>query len=196
MLTTLDTQQLVWHEELEHPRLRALVELVRANHSLPPIAVVPAGESFLIIDGAHRARAAAVNGRTVRARVHELDPSIQVPGWSHALSPANSRRLTRRAERPRPGSCAAALDFDAGRLNLEHHDGSPAAVHRALHAVADTAYHHGHLRLEPGVLLPPGCGVLTWSGLPLATIIEVAATIGPLPAGVTRFASLIRRPSR
>ena len=80
---SIPTRLLVWHEQTDPTKLLRITDAIRRGDPLPPIEAMAIGHKFLVLDGAHRAQAHQYCHRSeIRARLHNLPLSAEVPGWS------------------------------------------------------------------------------------------------------------------
>ena len=83
---SIPTRLLVWHEQTDPTKLLRITDAIRRGDPLPPIEAMAIGHKFLVLDGAHRAQAHQYCHRSeIRARLHNLPLSAEVPGWSHSI---------------------------------------------------------------------------------------------------------------
>ena len=83
---SIPTRLLVWHEQTDPTKLLRITDAIRRGDPLPPIEAMAIGHRFLVLDGAHRAQAHQYCHRSeIRARLHNLPLSAEIPGWSHSI---------------------------------------------------------------------------------------------------------------
>ena len=82
----LPLNQLVWHEECETLRLKRLTKLLE-HEALRESIHVAQGAPYIILDGAHRCRAAFYLGfDSIPAHVVPMAPEQSVSGWVHVYN--------------------------------------------------------------------------------------------------------------
>ena len=131
---SIPTRLLVWHEQTDPTKLLRITDAIRRGDPLPPIEAMAIGHRFLVLDGAHRAQAHQYCHRSeIRARLHNLPLSAEVPGWSHSIPrfTTTARHLSRLP--PDRASCLRAWNQTSRPGVLQrsddrrrHHDLAPA----------------------------------------------------------------------
>lgn len=188
----IDLRLLDWHEQVQPLRLASVMESVMEIGVHTPVRVTPRGGRFMILDGAHRARAAqALGHRELPCRVVPLPDRAAVDGWVHQVPGvvAPGERLSRSGA----GRVVAILHAPDERYALRAtHEGDGAYV-EAMHALSRSYRHTSYERLteisdgtEAPVEWREGTQV-QWCMPDWGTICDLVEDYGLLPAGVTRL---------
>lgn len=179
---------LVQHETVQPERLDALLDDVRVRGILVPIHVTPAGQDWMVVDGAHRAASArALGWREVRVHIVDIPRSARVAGWTHVVSPEAAGRLAARAE--------AVPARDRGVLAHGRRGGVPFEILGDPTDVAELHRVAGLYRDEPylRVAWPDDAAAdrITWLPPRWGELTRTVRAQGPLPAGVTRLGAYL-----
>lgn len=185
------TDQLIWHEMTDAAKLRRIVDVDGCGEVFKPIQVMAHGDDFVILNGAHRARAAQLNGRhSIAATVHRVPGHVRVPGWTHVVSRAIAQHLLREFAYRRWGAQASLIiDGQRHELGLPHVDDFTA--HRIFHDVARIAYREGQHTVRATTPVDSSAALLTWHPPRLERLLRSVAEFGPMPATFTRFAPVL-----
>jgi len=191
---SIPTRLLVWHEQTDPTKLLRITDAIRRGDPLPPIEAMAIGHKFLVLDGAHRAQAHQYCHRSeIRARLHNLPLSAEVPGWSHSIPRDAAAKLAHlllpvdalgQAEhRPARGAPSGGDRFTTTARHLSRLPPDRASCLRAWNQTS-----------RPGVSNAPtiDAATMTWPPPNVGTLWAIASSLGPLPATVTRFAPILR----
>lgn len=179
----LPVDSLVWHEVCENARLERLVAEIRVDRVREPVHVT-SDACPVILDGAHRSRATDLLGEAlVPAHVVPVPRDFLVPGWVHAF------------DEPPPiaglGSEGIVIGFLTSRgvrRPVYSLGTSLSALFDSYWQVANSYAGRPYTRLD---FVPEDRSSFEWR-LPVWRVVrEMTTTLGPLPAGVTRFGPLI-----
>lgn len=190
----LPIAHLRWHEATQPDRLAALTRRLIREPQREPIHVTPTESGYLIVDGAHRARALGMlNRHSVRAHVLKIAPEEAVPGWTHLVSHEAGQRLLAQAQEfpETPGRPVAQVSDPHGTVVLWAAGTGQQALANAFHRVADTYQCEPYLRHSPNEALPAGRTALTWVLPAWGELCALVSRHGPVPAGLTRLGGLI-----
>ncbi len=179
----IPVDSLVWHEACEDARLQALVADIRVHRVRRPVHVT-SDASPVILDGAHRSRATDLLGEAlVPAHVVPVPGDYRVPGWVHAFdAPPPIAAL---------GSEGDVIGYVTGagaRRPVYSLGSSLAALLDSYWMVANSCRGRPYTRLDH---VPEGRPSFEWRLPSWRVIQQMTTTLGPLPAGVTRFGPLI-----
>ncbi|MGZ4654442.1 hypothetical protein [Oryzihumus sp.] len=191
-LTHLDPVQLLLHEEVEPARIEQLVAVLAAERrQREPVLVTPTEHGMFLLDGAHRTTALRRLGvPRIAALVVPAAEAIALTGWTHAVTEQGAQaRLAELADRAaaRPGPVVASIRTTGREAGVHADDDSPAALMAAFRLVAQCYQAGPYARLTEPLPAEPDRTEVVWQVPDLATIVTIAATVGVLPAGVTRF---------
>ncbi|MSS44603.1 hypothetical protein FYJ43_00675 [Cutibacterium sp. WCA-380-WT-3A] len=192
-IENIPTRLLVWHEQTDPHKLLHIRNAVEDDAPLPPIEAMAIGHRFLVLDGAHRAQAHHESHLPhIRARLHTLPLTAEVPGWSHAIPLDAAIRLARLAL-PAGNRGQADIVINGVRRHLGTTSRRLRDQYLFSHKIARIAYAHGITPLEPDSCVEHAHDsiVMTWQPPNLGDLWAMANDMGPLPATVTRFAPLL-----
>ena len=192
---------LVLHEAHDEGRLERLRGRMEAEgDQRNPVIVSPQGEGFLVLDGAHRARALKELGCRL-ALVQLVEAPGRAESWGHLVEGVGPRELrglegVEVSEKPSEATVAEVRTADGEALFVGAPEGGLPAEVRALWAV-QSLYPEGVVvrRVEPGKAGTPGTPVALAAGEALvryrpftpAELVEIVRSGDVLPAGITRF---------
>lgn len=194
-MESIPARLLVWHEQTDPAKLHRITSAVRRGDSLPPIEAMAIGHRFLVLDGAHRARAhQACHRPEIRAHLHTIPPGARVPGWSHSIPRDAAAELARLFPLPMDTPGQAEIVLDGVRRHVGTASQRPRDVFLACHQIARIAYARGIRPLRPESTDAPSVdtATMTWRPPTVGTLWVIASSLGPLPATVTRFAPILR----
>jgi hypothetical protein len=196
---------LILHEAHDEGRMERLRGRMEAEGELRnPVIVSPHGDSrdseegcFLVLDGAHRARALKELGCRL-ALVQIVEAPGRAESWGHLVEGIGPRELRgleglEVSEKPSETAVAEVRTADGEALFVCAPEGGLAAEVRALWAV-QSLYPEGVVvrRVEPGeagtpVTLAPGEALVRYRPFTPAELVEIVRSGDVLPAGITRF---------
>ncbi len=196
-LRIVELSCLILHEAHDTARLtRVREDIADEGVQRNPVIVAPYGDRYLLLDGAHRARALGELGCRF-ALVQLVELPERAGSWGHLLGDAGLEKVLRSVEEvevsetePARG-CLAEARFPGGEkvFARAREEGIVPAV-RALWAL-QKAYPEGGLvrRVDPRkpVGLAAGEAVLFYRRFTPEELAEVVSAGEVLPAGVTRF---------
>ena len=191
---SIPTRLLVWHEQTDPTKLLRITDAIRRGDPLPPIEAMAIGHRFLVLDGAHRAQAHQYCHRSeIRARLHNLPLSAEVPGWSHSI-PRDAAAKLAHLLLPVDALGQAEVVLHGVRRQVGTGSQRPRDIFLACHRIARVAYAHGIRPLGPEFSNAPtiDAATMTWRPPNVGTLWAIASSLGPLPATVTRFAPILR----
>lgn len=192
---SIPTRLLVWHEQTDPTKLLRITDAIRrGGDPLPPIEAMAIGHKFLVLDGAHRAQAHQYCHRSeIRARLHNLPLSAEVPGWSHSI-PRDAAAKLAHLLLPVDALGQAEIVLHGVRRQVGTASQRPRDISLACHRIARVAYAHGIRPLGPEFSNAPtiDAATMTWPPPNVGTLWAIASSLGPLPATVTRFAPILR----
>lgn len=149
---SIPTRLLVWHEQTDPTKLLRITDAIRRGDPLPPIEAMAIGHKFLVLDGAHRAQAHQYCHRSeIRARLHNLPLSAEVPGWSHSI-PRDAAAKLAHLLLPVDALGQAEIVLHGVRRQVGTASQRPRDIFLACHRIARVAYAHGIQTSRPGVL--------------------------------------------
>lgn len=182
-------KDLVWHEICEPSRLERLKESLRCE-TLRDSIHVAAGDLPIILDGAHRSRAAQALGHiTIPAHMVPIPASQHVPGWTHVYQdhPAPAGLLLLNGG---TGPIIATIHHNGLQHDIRAASYTTADLHRAYWHVAHTMADARYQRTPQ----PPTNGTAVMWLLPTwSTVAQIAVDHGPFPAGITRLGDAFRQ---
>ncbi len=199
-LRLVESDLLLLHEAHDLDRLTRLRETISAEGvQRHPVIAVAHGERYLVLDGAHRARALSELGHRFTL-VQEVEPPELSEAWGHLLDrePAEIRSVLGSleslviTEKEPEGGALAAVEFgDGERTFIRVGEGGLAAEVRALWEL-QAVYRPGRRvrRVGPGEAADPVRGsrvVIRYRGFSVGELVEVVASGSVLPPGITRF---------
>jgi len=197
-LCDIDIRQIDWHEQVQPLRLAAVMESVLEVGVRNPVQLTRRGDRFMVLDGAHRARAAqALGHRTLRCRVVELADEAPVDGWTHRLpgdlsldTPDGAGQTSPRTDGA--GRLVARIGDRHGVRELRAPLANDGSYFEALHTLSRCYRHLPYERVET---FDPAVAVgteIAWVMPTWGTICELVEDYGLLPAGVTRLSPHLR----
>ncbi|TWP35963.1 ParB N-terminal domain-containing protein [Leekyejoonella antrihumi] len=186
-LREVDIRLVDWHEQVQPLRLAAVMESVLEIGVREPVQVARRGDRFMVLDGAHRARAAqALGQRTLQCRLIDLPDDAPVDGWIHRLPgqlPLDAVALREDGA----GRVVALVSDGGGTRDLRAPLANDGSYFAALHTLSRLYRNTPYERVEAG---DPATSVGTeigWVMPTWGTICELVEDYGLLPAGVTRL---------
>lgn len=183
----LPLNQLVWHEECETLRLKRLTKLLE-HEALRESIHVAQGAPYIILDGAHRCRAAFYLGfDSIPAHVVPMAPEQSVSGWVHVYNTRKFSSMPPSVHGEDRGSTIAILHD--GDLRQEVHSKSDLASD-LFYAYWDLAELLGGFDYRRSADVPAQGQSVEWVLPSWGAIAKIATNYGPLPAGITRFGSV------
>ncbi|EFS74572.1 transcriptional regulator [Propionibacterium sp. NM47_B9-13] len=183
----LPLNQLVWHEECETLRLKRLTKLLE-HEALRESIHVAQGAPYIILDGAHRCRAAFYLGfDSIPAHVVPMAPEQSVSGWVHVYNTRKFSSMPPLVHGEDRGSTIAILHD--GDLRQEVHSKSDLASD-LFYAYWDLAELLGGFDYRRSADVPAQGQSVEWVLPSWGAIAKIATNYGPLPAGITRFGSV------
>ena len=192
-LVLLDPAELLLHEEVEPARIEQLmVTLAAERRQREAVLVTSTPHGMLLLDGAHRTTALRRLGvsRVAAQLVPAEEAGRELTGWTHAVAEQGAQaRLAELADRAaaRPGPVVASIRTTGREAGVHADDDSPTALMAAFRLVAECYQVGPYARLTEPLPPEPDRTEVVWQVPDLATIVTIAATVGVLPAGVTRF---------
>ena len=196
-LRIVELSCLILHEAHDEARLRRVREGLREEAvQRNPVIVAPYGDRYLVLDGAHRARALAELGCRL-ALVQLIEPPERAESWAHLLPAPGLEAALRSVEGvevsgTRPDSaCLAEVRFhDGGKLYVRAKKGGLVPEVRALRAL-QAVYPEGSVvrRVDPGapIGLAEGEALLLYRRFAPGELARAVEQGEVLPAGITRF---------
>lgn len=180
------------HDEARLARLKGRV--VAEGEQRNPVLASPHGDSFLVLDGAHRVRAMAeIGARFVLVQV--VEPPERAEAWGHVvrdLGPLRPNGADGFVIGGEPGGEAVAEieTADGETVHVRSREGGPLARSRAMWGLQGL-YPDGAAvrRVEPdgAVRLVGGEALIRYGSFAPGELAEVVGSGAVLPAGVTRF---------
>jgi hypothetical protein len=196
-LRIVELSCLIFHEAHDPARLaRVREEISDEAVQRNPIIVAPYEDRYLLLDGAHRARALGELGcRFVLVQLVELPE--RAGSWSHLLDDVGLEEALRSVEKievsekePERDCLAEARLFGCEKLFARAREAGIVPAVRALWALRK-AYPEGGVvrRVDPGRSIDPAPreAVIFYRRFTPAELVEVVSEGEVLPAGVTRF---------
>lgn len=190
--------QLVLHEAHDEGRLERLRGRMEAEgDQRNPVIVSPQGEGFLVLDGAHRARALKELGCRL-ALVQLVEVPKRAESWGHLVDGVGPRELrglegVEVSEKPSATTVAEVRTADGEALFVCALEEGFSAEVRALWAV-QSLYPEGVVvrRVEPdgvgaSVTPAPGEALVRYRPFTPGELMEIVRSGDVLPAGITRF---------
>ena len=199
-LVHLDPAELLLHEEVEPARIESLMAVLAAERrQREPVLVTPTDHGLFLLDGAHRTTALRRLGvPRIAAVVVPASVGLELTGWTHAVAEEGARACLADladASSTRPGPVVASIRTVGHEVGVHACDDSPAALVEAFRRVAGCYQAGPYARLTDPVEAVPEQTEVVWHVPDLSTIVTIAATVGVLPAGVTRFRPAAAVPS-
>lgn len=184
---------LLLHEETEHDRLADLLLDVAQRGVTTRIHATPTDAGMMVLDGAHRTSAASVLGLpAVPGHLVRVPPTYVAPGWALAVPRETAERVL--ATDVPSGTVVALVHLGDSapipvRARAAHHGEGHVEAIQALGSLT----HAGHYRrMDPAADHRSVRGaVLEWRLPNWSQLSRAVSEVGPLPAGVTRFAPLL-----
>lgn len=186
----LPLNQLIWHEKCETLRLKHLTKLLE-HEALRESIHVAQGSPYIILDGAHRCRAALYLGfDSIPAHIVPMTPEQSVSGWVHVY---NTRKFSFVPPLVRGGNRGSVIAIlHDGDLRQEVRSKSDLASD-LFYAYWDLAGLLRRLDYRRLANVPTQGQFVEWVLPPWGVIAEIATNYGPLPAGITRFGSVFSK---
>ncbi len=197
-LRVVELSCLILHEAHDPARLaRVREEIADEGVQRNPVIVAPYADRYLLLDGAHRARALGELGCRF-ALVQLVELPERAGSWGHLLDEAGLEEALRSVEEVEVSEtaperdCLAEAWFPGGEklFARAREEGLVPAV-RALWALRKAYPEGGDLvrRVDPGRPVGPAAGeaVLFYRRFTPTELVEVVSAGEVLPAGVTRF---------
>lgn len=196
-LRIVELSCLILHEAHDPARLaRVREEIADEGVQRNPVIVAPYGDRYLLLDGAHRARALGELGCRL-ALVQLVELPERAGSWGHLLSAEGLGAALRSLEevevletKPERGCLAEARFSEDERLFVRTREEGLVSAVRALWALR-RVYPQGGVvrRVDPArrVGLAVGEAVLFYRRFTPEELAEVVSRGEVLPAGVTRF---------
>lgn len=196
-LRIVELSRLILHEAHDTVRLaRVREDIGNEGVQRNPVIVAPFGDRYLLLDGAHRARALEELGCRF-ALVQLVELPERAGSWGHLLDAANLRTALRSVEEievsetePERGCLAEARFHGGERLFVGAREEGLVPAVRALWMLWNTYPEGGVVRrVDPGRSdgLAVGEAVLLYRRFTPVELVEVVSVGDVLPAGVTRF---------
>lgn len=195
-LRIVELSRLILHEAHDAARLARVRENIGDEGvQRNPVIVAPYGDRYLLLDGAHRARALEELGCRL-ALVQLVKLPERAGSWGHLLDDARLEEALRSVEEvevsetePERGCLTEARFHGGGKLFVRAREEGLAPAVRALWAFRKVYLEGGVVRrVDPGRSVgPPGQAVIFYQRF---TPEELAAFVSAgevLPASVTRF---------
>jgi hypothetical protein len=188
---------LILHEAHDTARLaRVREEIADEGVQRNPVIVAPYGDRYLLLDGAHRARALGELGCRF-ALVQLVELPKRASSWGHLLDDTGLEVALRSVEeievsetKPERGCLAEARFPGGGKLFARVREEGVVPAVRALWAL-QKVYPEGGVvhRVDPGRPIGPAAGeaVVFYRRFTPEELAEVVSAGEVLPAGVTRF---------
>ncbi len=196
-LRIVELSCLILHEAHDPARLaRVREEIADEGVQRNPVIVSPYGDRYLLLDGAHRARALGELGCRF-ALVQLVELPERAGSWGHLLDDAGLEEALRSVEEidvsetePERGCLAEARFPGGGKLFARAREEGVVPAARALWTLRK-AYPEGGVvrRVDPGRPVGPAAGeaVVFYRRFTPEELAEVVSAGEVLPAGVTRF---------
>jgi hypothetical protein len=196
-LLIVELSCLIFHEAHDPARLaRVREEIADEGVQRNPVIVAPYEDRYLLLDGAHRARALGELGCCF-ALVQLVELPERAGSWGHLLDDVGLEEALHSVEEvevsetePERGWLAEARFSGGEKLFARAREEGIASAVRALWALRN-AYPEGGVvrRVDPGRPVGPAAGeaVLFYCRFTPAELAEVVSVGEVLPAGVTRF---------
>ena len=192
-LLLLDPAELLLHEEVEPARIEQLMATLAAERrQREPVLVTSTPHGMLLLDGAHRTTALRRLGvpRVAAQLVPAEEAGRELTGWTHAVADPGARARLAELAVVAPGAVGprvALIHTTAGEVAVHASGDTAADLMAAYRGVAERYQGGPYARVPEPTPLPPGETRVVWHVPDLTTIVTLAATLGVLPAGVTRF---------
>lgn len=198
-LRLVESESLLLHEAHDPERLSRLRDTIRSEGvQRHPVIATARGEKFLVLDGAHRARALSELGYHFTL-IQEVEPPEVSEAWGHVLdrepaevwSGLRSLEDAALAERESEGGALAVVELGGERVFVRALEKGLAAEVRALWGL-QAVYRPGRrvLRVGPEETAGHDYGggvVIRYRGFTAGELAEVVDSGLVLPAGITRF---------
>ncbi len=196
-LRIAELERLILHEAHDATRLaRVREDIENEGVQRNPVIVAPYGDRYLLLDGAHRARALGELGCHF-ALVQLVELPESAGSWSHLLDDAGLEEALRSVEEievsetePERGYLAEARLSRGEKLFARTQEKGIVPAVRALWALRKVYPEGGMVhRVDPdrAVRPAPGEAALFYRRFKPAELAEVVSAGEVLPSGVTRF---------
>lgn len=178
---------LIWHEQCEPGRLARLRHSFQ-HEPLRESIHISSGVNPVILDGAHRTKAAQSLGFTmIPAHIVPIAADERVQGWTHIYHADSNIIIDCQQQTGNNGPVIATVSYRGKHREIRAHTDAIADLHSAYTSLAEMFARHVYKRT---LAVDEDNISLHWRLPSWGTVEAIVRNYGPLPAGVTRLADI------